>query len=448
MRFAVRLARTPDVETTQSQSESESRKKPGKQPAAKSDGQPEGLETAQGGARSDEHAAQDSVRPDEQAAAQSGAHPEGDAAEKVGGPAANKPHASEPVAARVRANENPRTGGQVFGQPMRVAARVPGGLQRTRLGRRAGSDLGWLRWGLMLPVLGLTVWAAAGILAHGLNGSWRGEESLFRVEAERASGAGAGHAGAAHTHRRTLLPGLDRAKVQGREPAWKNPATWTDGFGDGTPDFLRLTDEADREAFRQWFTQIADYQAMRPQAQVPKEITDCASLLRYAYREALKKHDAGWFKDTGMEVGALPGEIQAWHYPDTPLGTGLFRITQGPFVQGDESDGAFAQFADAKTLVERNAYLVSRNVWQAEPGDLLFYRQFGQSSPWHSMIVTRVGSGAAVVYDTGEDHGAAGELRRVELTDLLAHPQAEWRPLTSNPNFMGVYRWNILRGSL
>jgi uncharacterized protein YfaT (DUF1175 family) len=229
---------------------------------------------------------------------------------------------------------------------------------------------------------------------------------------------------------------------------WKNPASWTDSFGDGSPDFLRLTDSADQEAFRQWFVLIADYQAMRPAAQVPKEITDCASLLRYAYREALKKHDAGWFKDTGMEVGSLPGEIAAWHYPDTPLGAGLFRITPGAFVQGDENDGAFAQFADAKTLVERNAYLVSRNVWQAEPGDLLFYRQFGESSPWHSMIVTRVGSGAAVVYDTGGDHGAAGELRRVELTDLLAHPQPEWRPLASNPNFMGVYRWNILRGSL
>jgi hypothetical protein len=236
--------------------------------------------------------------------------------------------------------------------------------------------------------------------------------------------------------------------VTGREPAWKNPATWTDSFGDGTPDFLRLSDSADREAFRQWFVLIADYQAMRPVAQVPKEITDCASLLRYAYREALKKHDAGWFKDTGMEVGALPGEIGAWHYPDTPLGAGLFRVTPGPFVRGDEGTGAFAQFADAKTLVERNAYLVSRNVWQAEPGDLLFYRQFGESSPWHSMIVTRVGSGAAVVYDTGEDHGAAGELRRVELTELLGHPQAEWRPLASNPNFLGVYRWNILRGSL
>jgi hypothetical protein len=308
-----------------------------------------------------------------------------------------------------------------------------------------------MRWGLLLPVVGFTGWVAAGILTHGWNGQWRSEESHYRIDTGQASGASAGRSGDSAAKIAAENPselGLGPAGAQGKEPAWKNPAKWTDSFGDGTPDFLRLNDATDREAFRQWFVLIADYQAMRPAATVPKEITDCASLLRYAYREALKKHDPGWFKDTGMEVGALPGEMTAWHYPDTPLETGLFRVTPGPFVQGDESDGAFAQFADAKTLVERNAYLVSRNVFQAEPGDLLFYRQFGQSSPWHSMIVTKVGSGAAVVYDTGEDHGAAGELRRVELTDLLAHPQPEWRPLSSNPNFMGVYRWNILRGSL
>jgi uncharacterized protein YfaT (DUF1175 family) len=110
-------------------------------------------------------------------------------------------------------------------------------------------------------------------------------------------------------------------------------------------------------------------------------------------------------------------------------------------------DGAFAQFADAKTLVERNAYFVSRDVRQALPGDLLFYRQFGQSSPWHSMIVARVGAEAAVVYDTGTDHGQTGELRRVALAELLDHPQPQWRPLPGNPNFLGVYRWNILRGT-
>jgi len=86
------------------------------------------------------------------------------------------------------------------------------------------------------------------------------------------------------------------------------------------------------------------------------------------------------------------GRDRAWHYPETPLKTGLFRVAPGPFDAADVGNGAFAQFADAKTLVERNAFLVSRNVRQARPGDLLFFHQFGQSSPWHSMIVTRIGS--------------------------------------------------------
>jgi uncharacterized protein YfaT (DUF1175 family) len=231
------------------------------------------------------------------------------------------------------------------------------------------------------------------------------------------------------------------------EAGWDGLA-WTDRFGDGTPDFLRLTDPADQAAFRQWFTLIADFQAIRPRAEVPAEIADCAGLLRYAYREALKRHDDSWFVVTGIEALALPGEIRAWRYPETPLGAGLFRVRPGSFEAADAANGAFAQFADAKTLVERNAYFVSRDVRAAQPGDLLFYRQFGQSSPWHSMIVTRISGQTAVVYDTGTDHGKAGELRRVALAELIDHPQPQWRPVPGNPNFLGVYRWNILRGTL
>ncbi len=222
---------------------------------------------------------------------------------------------------------------------------------------------------------------------------------------------------------------------------------WGDQFGDGTPDFLRLTDPADQAAFRRWITLIAEYQAVRPPSAVPPEIVDCASLLRYSYREALKRHDENWLMATGIDVPAAPGEIRAWTYPHTPLGTALFRVQPGPFEPADLSNGAFAQFADAKTLVQRNAYFVSRNVRSALPGDLLFYRQFGQSSPWHSMIVIRSGADAEVVYDTGPDHSQPGELRRVLLSELLDHPQPQWRPLAGNPNFLGVYRWNILRGT-
>jgi uncharacterized protein YfaT (DUF1175 family) len=227
--------------------------------------------------------------------------------------------------------------------------------------------------------------------------------------------------------------------------------SFSDSFSDGTPDFLRLRAPEDRNAFRRWFTSIADFQAVRPRADLPPEIVDCASLLRYSYREALRRHDAAWFASTGIELMAPPGEIHAWHYPSTPLGLALFRVAPGPFEPADLTNGAFAQFADARTLVERNAFLVSRDVRAALPGDLLFFRQFGQSSPWHSMIVTRIATriaaAPAVVYHTGPDHGRPGELRRVLLSELLDHPQPQWRPIPANPNFLGVYRWNILRGS-
>ena len=240
----------------------------------------------------------------------------------------------------------------------------------------------------------------------------------------------------------------NRAQTIPAALAHSRPASnWGDRFGDGTPDFLRLTDPADQAEFRRCFTLIAEYQAVRSPSAVPPEIADCASLLRYSYREALKRHDENWLMATGIDVPAAPGEIRAWSYPHTPLGTALFRVQPGPFEPADISNGAFAQFADAKTLVQRNAYFVSRDVRSALPGDLLFYRQFGQSSPWHSMIVIQSGAGAEVVYDTGPDHNQPGELRRVLLSELLDHPQPQWRPLAGNPNFLGVYRWNILRGT-
>jgi len=254
-----------------------------------------------------------------------------------------------------------------------------------------------------------------------------------------------GWAGRRFIHR--LLPVHAQAVAAGQPGSQTAPLDWSDRFGDGTPDFLRLSDPADRASFRRWFVLIAEYQAARPRAEVPAEIADCASLLRFSYREALKRHDASWFETTGIEIAAPPGEIRAWSYPHSPLGAALFRVKPGAFSPADLTGGAFAEFADAKTLVERNAYLVSRDVRAAEPGDLLFYRQFGQSSPWHSMIVAGTGAAAEVVYDTGPDRGTPGELRRVLLSELLDHPQPQWRPVAANPNFLGVYRWNILRGT-
>jgi uncharacterized protein YfaT (DUF1175 family) len=220
-----------------------------------------------------------------------------------------------------------------------------------------------------------------------------------------------------------------------------------DRFGDGTPDFLRLHTTADRAAFRAWFTALADTAAALPPERLPKEIGDCAALLRWCYRNALHAHDEAW--QATMPMDALPplASVAQYAYPFTPLGSDLFRVRSGVFAAEDATNGSFAQFADVKTLWQRNTFFVTRDVRAARPGDLLFYRQLEQNSPFHSMILTGPGHDWAV-YHTGPIGNGPGEIRRVALEDLLRHPDARWRPIVENSNFLGVYRWNILHEDL
>ena len=53
--------------------------------------------------------------------------------------------------------------------------------------------------------------------------------------------------------------------------------------------------------------------------------------------------------------------------------------------------------------------------------------------------------GRRVIYHTGPEGDDPGELRQLSLEELLHFPQPEWRPMASNPAFLGVYRWNILK---
>jgi uncharacterized protein YfaT (DUF1175 family) len=222
-----------------------------------------------------------------------------------------------------------------------------------------------------------------------------------------------------------------------------------DSLEDGTPDFLRLDDENDRLAFRRWFTYLAEAQYFQAPATRPNEISDCAALIRYAYREALRLHDAAWAAETRLAVVPALESVAKYQYPYTAVGPALFRVLPGPFRSADIAGAAFAQFADASTLWRSNCHFVSRKVAAARPGDLLFFRQDAGAEPFHSMIYIgesqiRKDSGRYVVYHTGPQDGGPGEIRRPALDELLRFPQPEWRPLESNPSFLGVYRWNIL----
>lgn len=217
-----------------------------------------------------------------------------------------------------------------------------------------------------------------------------------------------------------------------------------DAFSDGTPDFLRLHTAEDRLAFRFWFTALAEATADVPEDKLPPEIDDCAALLRWCYRNALHAHDEAWLRTAPASLDLALPSVRQYAYPFTPLGAALFRVREGSFASDDVDNHAFAQFADARTLWRRNTFLLSRTVQSARSGDLLFYRQLEQNSPYHSMIVTGVAQ-KWLVYHTGPIGRGPGEVRRVLLEDLIRHPDPRWRPLAENSNFLGVYRWNILR---
>jgi uncharacterized protein len=224
---------------------------------------------------------------------------------------------------------------------------------------------------------------------------------------------------------------------------------YSDQFDDGTPGFLRLDSEEDRRAFRHWFTFLAESQYFRQPARLPREITDCAALLRFAYREALRDHNGAWASELDLDTVPSEASVRKFTYPRTPLGAGLFRIRPGPFVPSNLTDGAFAQFADASTLQRFNTHLVTRDIRRAQPGDLLFYRQLEQNLPFHAMLYLGRGnfepSGNWIVYHTGPLGGGPGEIRRPTVAELLRHPSPRWRPNVGNGAFLGVYRWNILR---
>lgn len=184
----------------------------------------------------------------------------------------------------------------------------------------------------------------------------------------------------------------------------------------------------EREAFRLWFCWLAEsmYFLKKP----PAEVKDCSSLLRFAYREALRPHTGEWVRQWGYEW--LPP------YPEPRMGMApLFRV-------GSEA----RHFADARHLMRFNTRRVSRRVEDALPADLLFFRS-PEGETWHAMAYIgrshfEKSAEKYVVYHTGPAEKWPGEVRRPPLRELLAHPEPRWRPVAGNGCFLGIFRWNLL----
>ncbi|HEY7182912.1 MAG TPA: DUF1175 family protein [Blastocatellia bacterium] len=235
---------------------------------------------------------------------------------------------------------------------------------------------------------------------------------------------------------------------------------WADSDGDGVPDVAELRSFDDRESFRRWFAYIAEMQFYKLSDAWNEDQRDCAGLVRFAWREALRVHDRTWYQSINKGGGAYEAvapDVKAYDLKRSPLGEKLFRADFGPFRQSDLADpadpagGKFSEFADARTLKNYNATLISRDRRQARRGDLLFFHQpWVQKFPYHVMIfigdARHEGEGAGdwVVYHTGSSPNDNGEVKKVRLAVLDHHPDLRWRPVPNNPNFLGFYRLKIL----
>jgi uncharacterized protein len=218
---------------------------------------------------------------------------------------------------------------------------------------------------------------------------------------------------------------------------------------DGLPDVAELRTFNDRENFRRWFTWIAELQFYKLSDQWNAEQRDCAGLVRFAWREALRPHDRPWFQRMGENYDPIAPDLNT--NINAALNGKLFRTASGIYAPTDIADGKFSEFADAQTLKMFNADFVSRDRKQAQSGDLIFFHQpWVQKFPFHVMIFLgepRIASEGArdwVVYHTGASPTDEGTVKKVRLSVLDVHPDKRWRPLYANPNFLGFYRPKIL----
>jgi uncharacterized protein YfaT (DUF1175 family) len=225
-----------------------------------------------------------------------------------------------------------------------------------------------------------------------------------------------------------------------------------DADNDGIPDFAELRTFEDREAFRRWFTSIAETQFYQQSDQWKREQRDCAGLVRFAMREALRRHDRAWFQRMGPAYEPVARDASGFDLDNNQLGEKIFRTESGAYQEGDLRGNKFSEFADGRTLKNFNVVFVSRDRREAQPGDLMFYYQpWVQKFPYHVMVflgtprVAPNGQRDWVVYHTGSTATDDGAVKKVELSVLDQHPDARWRPLETNKNFLGFYRLKILQ---
>lgn len=183
-------------------------------------------------------------------------------------------------------------------------------------------------------------------------------------------------------------------------------------------------DAGQARIFRAWMLRIIQEQVR--QGPTPRWVQrDCVSLVRFAVAESLRPHDARWLHANGLSVEEIPEELR------------LSAEQQGLRNSWRLRGGASSAYVSAIEMVQENSRFVSRDINQAQPGDLLF---FDQGDEQHLMVWMD----GVVAYHTGTVTARDNGLRAVPVTQLQHWKDTRWRPAQDNTNFAGIYRLAFL----
>jgi uncharacterized protein YfaT (DUF1175 family) len=182
-------------------------------------------------------------------------------------------------------------------------------------------------------------------------------------------------------------------------------------------------DAEQSQHFRAWFTLIMDEQVRRPS---PRWVhRDCAGLVRFAVAEALADHGEKWQRANGLTPGQLPAPLE------------LSDAQRSLRFNWRDIDGQRKAFVTALALIQGNSQFVSKEINQAQPGDLLF---FDQGDEQHLMVWM----GQYIAYHTGTVTPHDNGLRAVTVQQLIKWKDTRWQPIGNNSNFIGLYRLDFL----
>ncbi|WP_246598823.1 DUF1175 family protein [Methylogaea oryzae] len=236
-----------------------------------------------------------------------------------------------------------------------------------------------------------------------------------------------------------FVPGQDKdADMPAEVRQYKKDEPKREQEGDAEETgFLHPLDE---NALRRSVSYLALYQARKVSPLWEGRQRDCAGLVRFAYREALKERSVAQTRRLGLPP--------ALHLP-TVSSRSRRLFPQYPHIWqvGVDSGGKprRGDFADAETLVGYNFRHKSQSLQAARSGDLLVYRKpLENDQPYHLMLYVENAPHDLAVYHNGA-HGADAQVRVVRAEELFRSPDPVWIPAGDNPHFLGVYEWNRLR---